>query len=106
MQTILVSFFILSLVGVIWFYYEVGRRKNEEGRGNIHTELRKRGSEIVSDTILSSYSTTELEMIKEQLRNIAYKKSLEHSLLADEKELLHRFPNTYRITKRRIQKKR
>lgn len=104
--SIFISVVIITVGLVVWFEYTRSIAKNEEGRNNnIYTELRKRASNPESQSSLSKYSISELEIIKEQLRNVAYKKKLGHSLLPEEKELKRRFPNTYWIVKKSVRKK-
>jgi hypothetical protein len=93
-------------LGIIVLRQSLLRKKNEEKVNNIYTELRKRAAGLESSPSLSKYSDSELEMIKEELRNAAYKKALGHALLQQEKELINRFPNTYSIVKRSVQKRR
>jgi hypothetical protein len=103
---IFISVVLITVGLVVWLEYRRSLAKNEEGSSNnIYTELRKRASNPESHSSLSKYSTSELEIFKEQLRNVAYKKKLGHSLLPEEKELRRRFPNTYSIVKKSIRKK-
>jgi hypothetical protein len=100
---------IIFITLISFFYFGIKyincRRKNLEGNKNIYTELRQRASGIKFDNVFSKYSTAELEIIREQLRDVVYKKHLKHKLLPEEKEVICRYPNTYEITKKSVKSK-
>lgn len=100
-------FILIALI--LFFYFGIKyincRIKNIEGRKNIYTELRHRAAGIESANVFSKYSTAELEIIREQLRDVVYKKHLKHKLLPEEKEVICQYPNTYEITKKSVKSK-
>jgi hypothetical protein len=100
------SITIMLAIGLIVLRLSLARKKNEEHVNNIYTEIRKRAAGLESSPSLAKYSNSELEMIKEELRNAAYKKALGHTLLPQEKALINRFPNTYSIVKRSVKNRR
>lgn len=97
-------FILITLISFFYFgiKYINCRIKNIEGRKNIYTELRHRAAGIKSDNAYSKYSTSELEILRGQLRDIAYKKHLRHKLLPEEKEAICQYPNTFELTKKSV----
>jgi hypothetical protein len=96
-----ISLWILKL-----FFSQMARNRRlaEDRNNSIFTEIRKRAAHQNSQSKLSKYTDNELEIIKGQLRDIAYKRKLGHKLLDSEKLLLKRFPESYQITSRKIGK--
>lgn len=73
---------------------------------SIYTELRIRANGRKSKSPLARYSEQELMIIKDQLRDVIFKKRLKHKLSESDKALINQFPNSYAIAKLRYQEKK
>jgi hypothetical protein len=81
-----------------------GTSLSEERKSNLLTELRMRSREASGHQSFQKYTLAELEEIRSQLRDVAYKKLLGHELLKSEKELFRRFPVSGRIIKNQLKR--
>lgn len=100
-----IAFGLISMLLV--FYRKTKHLKSmaQDNQHTVYTEIRLRASGRKTNNPLSIYSETELESIKEQLRGIVFKKRLRHALNDDDKLILKRFPNSYKLAKHRDGKK-
>lgn len=104
---ILTALALLFLSIVVFYTLELNKNKqSEDVQHSIYFELRSRSIGRKKENPLSKYSDQELEIFKEQLRDIVFKKRLRHKLNEDEKALIKRFRNSYSIAKLRYKDKK